>query len=305
MEKTPTPGKQDAASKTTEPPVWPVRVADALVLLGFLALTFALGVFDLFDTDFWWHLRTGDLIWQTGKVPQTDWYTYTAADRAWIDLHWGFEVLLSWGYAHGGVVVNLAKCVITTIAVAFLILARRRDWPIWVMVLAWLPAIFVLGGRMYVRPETLSLLYLSVYMAVIFRWNQHPWRAYLLPFVQVLWVNTQGLFVFGPLVLAFGLIDASLRPGRVLERAKSPAVRHNRHRHAPDRACVLREPLRHSRALFPIELSQTMRRSPLFAKDHRRAHAHPHVYRTRRAEQSSPATPLTHDRGWAPSFLER
>ena len=48
------------------------------------------------------------------------------------------------------------------------------------MVLAWLPALLVLGGRMYVRPETLSLLYLSIYLAVLFRWDRFPALAWLL-----------------------------------------------------------------------------------------------------------------------------
>jgi tetratricopeptide (TPR) repeat protein len=263
-QKPPAIRKQDTSKKPPEPPVWPVRVADGLVLLGFLGLTFALGVFDLFDTDFWWHLRTGDIIRQTWRVPHTDWYTYTAADRPWIDLHWGFEVLLSWGYAHGGVVMlNLAKCVITTMAVAILILTRRRDWPFWAMVLAWLPAIFVLGGRMYVRPETLSLLYLTIYLAVIFRWNQLPWLAYLLPIVQVLWVNTQGLFVFGPLVLLFGLVDAALRSGAFSPERKRWWRTVGIATALIGLACFV-NPYGIRGALFPIELSQTMR-SPLFA----------------------------------------
>ena len=131
------------------------------------------------------------------------------------------------------------------------------------MVLAWLPAIFVLGGRMYVRPETLSLLYLSVYMAVIFRWNQHPWLAYLLPFVQVLWVNTQGLFVFGPLVLALGLIDAGLRPGAFSKERKRWWRTIGIATLLTGLACFV-NPYGIRGALFPIELSQTMR-SPLFA----------------------------------------
>ena len=51
------------------------KVLDFALLLAFLALTFLLGVFPLKDTDFWWHLRTGDLIRQTGKVPTVDTYT--------------------------------------------------------------------------------------------------------------------------------------------------------------------------------------------------------------------------------------
>src|SRR3954466_9279849 len=107
-----------------------VRLADLTLIGAFLALTFLLGAFPLKDTDFWWHLRTGDLIRQTGQVPRTDLYTFTVPDHRWIDLHWAFQVALSWGFARGGVVaLNLAKCTITCAAVLLLVTARRRDWP--------------------------------------------------------------------------------------------------------------------------------------------------------------------------------
>ena len=98
--------------------------------------------------------------------------------------------------------LTLAKAAITCLAVFLLITARRRSWPVWTMILAWLPALLVLSGRMYVRPETLSLLYLSIYLAVICRWDRFPLLAWLLPLVQLAWVNTHGLFVLGPIVVA-------------------------------------------------------------------------------------------------------
>ena len=51
--------------------------------------------------------------------------------------------------------LTLAKCAVTTLAVLLLVTAKRREWPFWAMLTAWLPALLVLGGRMYVRPETL------------------------------------------------------------------------------------------------------------------------------------------------------
>ncbi len=71
------------------------------------------------------------------------------------------------------------------------------------MLVAWLPAILVLGGRIYVRPETLTLLYLSIFLAVLTRWDRHPALAAVLPIVQVAWVNSQGLFVLGPIILVW------------------------------------------------------------------------------------------------------
>ena len=191
-----------------------IRAADAAVLVAMLGLTFLLGVFPLKDVDFWWHLRTGDLIRQSGEVPRVDPYTYTVPEHTWIDLHWGFQVLLSLGFDRGGVVLlNLAKCAITTLAVGLLVTARRREWPLWTMSLSWLPALLLLGGRMYIRPETLTLLYLAAYLAVLIRWDRVPWLGYALPVVQLLWVNSQGLFVFGPFLLALALLDAAIRPG--------------------------------------------------------------------------------------------
>ena len=149
------------ASSAVGPPAAPsppaLAFSDFALLAAFLALTFLLGMFPLKDTDFWWHLKTGDLIRQTGRVPTVDPFIYSVQGQPWIDLHWGFQVLLSWGYALGGIVaLNLAKCVITCAAVLLLVTAKRCDWPLWVMLLAWLPALLVLSGRMYVRPEKIG-----------------------------------------------------------------------------------------------------------------------------------------------------
>ena len=191
-----------------------LRAFDALLILAFLSLTFLLGLFPLKDTDFWWHLRTGDLIRQTGSVPKTDLYTYSSEGRPWVDLHWTFQVAVSWLHERGGVpALTLSKSMITCIAVFLLITARRREWPIWAVLLGWIPAILVLSGRNYVRPETLTLLYLSCFLAVLARIDRLPKLAFVLPIVQVAWVNAQGLFVFGPILLTAALIDAALRPG--------------------------------------------------------------------------------------------
>lgn len=191
-----------------------VRAVDLTILIGFLGLTVLLGIFPMKVYDIWWHLKTGEIIRQTGDVPRTDWYTYAVPDRTWVDLHWGFQVLASWVYDLGGVVgLNLAKCAVTTLAVGLLVTSRRREWPLWSMVLAWVPALILLGGRMYVRPETLSLLWLAVFLAILMRWERAPRLGLLLPVVQVVWVNTQGLFIFGPFLLGSALLSAAVAPG--------------------------------------------------------------------------------------------
>ncbi len=240
-------------------------MADVVLVVMFLGLTFLLGAFPLKDADIFWHLRTGQLIRQTGQIPRTDIFTYTREGAPWIDLHWLFQIGVSGLYDHWGVVaLNLAKCVVTTIAVMILITARRRDWPVWAMLSAWLPALLLLGGRMYVRPETLSLLDLSIFLAVICRWDRRPWLVVLLPFVQVIWVNSHGLFVLGPIVLSFALIDAFLTMVVASMLRRTAPVSDVRWWRivgfgslATFAACLL-NPYGIRGAVFPIELAGTM-----------------------------------------------
>jgi tetratricopeptide (TPR) repeat protein len=239
---------------------------DIVLVVAFLGLTFLLGAFPLKDTDFWWHLRTGDLIRQTGRVPHTDLYTYTVANHRWIDLHWGFQVVLSWAFARGGVVaLNLAKCALTCVAILLLVTARRRDWPVWVSLLAWLPALLVLGGRMYIRPETLTLFYLALDLAILTRWERYPMLAWLLPLVQVAWVNSHGLFILGPIFIACALLDALFRPGALAPGRKRWWRTVALATLLTGLACLV-NPYGVTGALFPLELARTMA-NPIFARN--------------------------------------
>src|SRR4051794_17891599 len=97
------------------PPNLPRRVSSAGIDAGlvglFIALAFLLGVFPLKDADIYWHLRTGQIIRQTGQVPSVDHFTFTREGSPWIDLHWVFQIGVSWLHERGGAVaLNLAKC---------------------------------------------------------------------------------------------------------------------------------------------------------------------------------------------------
>ena len=203
-----------AEHERSRPSIRSNRVLDLGLIAVFLTLTFLLGAFPLKDTDFWWHLKAGEMIRQTGWVPQVDTLTFGALGHQWVDLHWIFQVLISWGFETVGVTgLNIAKCLVTCLAVGLLVTSGRRGWPVWVTLCAWVPAVLVLGGRMYLRPETLTLLYLALDVAILARWDRYPWLAWGLPVVQLGWVNTQGLFVFGPFLVGVALADAVLRRG--------------------------------------------------------------------------------------------
>ena len=113
-------------------------------------------------------------------------------------------------------------------------------------------------------PETLSLLYLAIDLAILARWDRYPALAWGLPMVQVAWVNSHGLFVLGPIIVGFALVDAVLRRGAF-------AHEHSRWWKMVVPACVavgiacLVNPYGLRGAIYPLELAGTMS-NPIFSK---------------------------------------
>lgn len=77
-------------------------IADVVLIGASGTLAFLLGCYELFDPDIWWHLRSGQWILEHGRVPRLDIFSFASADRVWVDLHWGFQVLLAIAYSVGG-----------------------------------------------------------------------------------------------------------------------------------------------------------------------------------------------------------
>ena len=185
---------------------------EAVLTAGYLLWLFLSLVFPLYDTDFWWHLKTGELILQRGELPIIDWFTFTDAEQPWIDLHWGFQLLITFLYRLGGVnLVILVKAGVITAAVGVAWFAAGREIPAWLKVPLWGLAVVTISGRGYERPEMLSQLFLALWLFVAFRVEKQPRLIWLLPVIQLVWVNCHALFVLGLVVGAAYVIDAVAR----------------------------------------------------------------------------------------------
>lgn len=191
------------------------RLADRALIGLTIGAAFALGCQELVDSDVWWHVRAGRWILENKQIPQRDPFTFGAADRPWIDLHWLFQLPMALAYAAGGttglVLLAAALCAaVATLGVA----AQGRGRPVWLAAACWLPALVVMSARFAPRPELLSLVALAAYLIILSRADDRPARLWMLPAVQAAWVNAQGLFVLGPIVLGLYLTDRLAGPGR-------------------------------------------------------------------------------------------
>jgi hypothetical protein len=227
--------------------------------LGALVVLFAflLGCTPLRDFDFWWHLRTGQLILERGAVPYTDWFTYASADRPWIDLHWGFQVAVALLYEAGGIdAVLLAKAALAAAAVA---VAWRASGglPAWLKAAVWTLAVTALAGRILERPDVATLLALAAWLAILAASAGRLRLLWLLPAIQLVWANVHALSVLGLLVgglFALDRVARRLAPGRLDDGVATPPWRVA----APVAGLVvlanLATPYGVRGALFPLEL---------------------------------------------------
>jgi hypothetical protein len=196
------------------------NINDGILVVGLLALVFLLGCFRQRDADIWWHLKTGQEILERGELPDKDWFTFTSTDRDWIDLHWLFQITAAKLYSLGGMeLLTAVSATLGALAVGVLLAARRAGWSWPVTIACWFPVVFLLTGRMYVRPEVVTLVCMATSLTVFFHADDRPRLLWALVPVQILWVNVQGLFILGIVLSGFyWLAGAWLR---VLRRPES------------------------------------------------------------------------------------
>ncbi|QDU00709.1 hypothetical protein V6x_03850 [Gimesia chilikensis] len=183
-----------------------------LFLSLLLIWSFLISCFPMRNMDIWWHLRTGELILERGTVPYFDWFTFVDSDRPWIDMHWGFQLLVTWLYQWGGVdllILSKAFCLALTVGLGWF--AGGRFLPPWGKALLWILPVICLSGRSVVRPEMLSLVYLAAWMLVLNRAAARPPLLWLIPLLAFLWVNSHALFVLGLVVSVLWVIDHLVR----------------------------------------------------------------------------------------------
>jgi hypothetical protein len=186
-----------------------------IVVLGFLCL-FAANFMAPTDPDFWWHLRTGQLIFETGAVPGQDVFSYTAFGQPWVAHEWLAELLIYWLYAAGGYATLVAgfSLIVTAAYFALYRLLLRLEvgrtlalaLVVWTVVIRW--------AQWAPRPQLITFLFFAVTLYLLFTFKQYGRaRLWLLPPMMVVWVNVHAGYVSGLLLIALFVA------GEILNRA--------------------------------------------------------------------------------------
>jgi hypothetical protein len=149
--------------------------------------------------DVYWHVATGQRIWETASLPRVDEFSHTFQGHPWIAENWLAELMLFGAYSLEGWrgVDLLAVCTIAiSYALLFLVLSRRlrTTVAIGIAVVAYAFSIGHFSARPLIFVDGLITLWTAALVNAVDR-KTSP-SLLLLP-LMVLWANIHASFTFG------------------------------------------------------------------------------------------------------------
>lgn len=211
------------------------KPAIAAAFTGLFILLIAVTVQKLWSADFWWQLKNGLTILETHTIPDQESWSHTARGTPVREMRWLYCAAIAWLWNNAGPeVIVLLKTALITAAFALIIWPVRRllASP---LVLAALGLALLAGlNRWVVRPELVTDLLTAAFLVILERTTRekpslshHTSRLiWLLPPLQVLWVNSHSTYIFGP-ILAWVFFAGDWATALIRRAPDTPAARPN------------------------------------------------------------------------------
>lgn len=159
------------------------------------------------DLDYFFHIKTGEYILSNKTIPNTDPYSFTMTNKPWSNHEWLYQVMIYFTYHNFGFnglfLFRIIPFILTFILLLFII--ADIDWPIGFFIIFF--SMKIVYSRLVLRPDTFCFLFYIIFLLPFF--YKKRWLLYLLPFIQVLWVNIHGFFYLGPIILGLYLLTKS------------------------------------------------------------------------------------------------
>ncbi|MDO8488676.1 MAG: tetratricopeptide repeat protein [Candidatus Omnitrophota bacterium] len=167
---------------------------------------------ELYDPDIWLHLKTGEYIVQNKAVPHVDIYSAPNLGKTWIDHSSLAQVIYYWVFNSNGpdgLIIFSAVLMLGAFLLLFFCIYKDR-FKICLSVTMLALAIFASKIRFNIRPENFSVLFFCAYLFILTKYKKNK-LLFILPFIQLAWVNCHGFFILGPVLIALFIISEGLK----------------------------------------------------------------------------------------------
>jgi hypothetical protein len=224
-----------------------------LICILFIAI-FVMAVRLPADSDTWWHLRSGQLMVEQGRILRTDPFSHTRGGWPWIDHGWLAEIAFYLLYRVGGF-AGVALGVAAIVTLAFALVFWQSPGSPYLRAFTTVLAAITSSVIWAARPQLLSFLLAALVSFFLDRYRSYRQRKFLypLPVIVLLWVNIHGGFATAFILLLCYLVGEGAtwlmagpdaRPGSATRaREPRPSPRHLAYIAAVTGVCVLVVPL--------------------------------------------------------------
>jgi len=159
------------------------------------------------------HVKLGEIILKTSSVPTTNLFSYTFQNFHYINTHWLSELIFYIIFSKvgfHGILIFTSLIVLFTFFILTSYL-RFKNISIFALAITYILYIGILFERTEVRPEIFSFLFLTLFVTILYKNKEKQTKLiFLLPFIELIWVNTHIYFIMGILVTILFLLDELL-----------------------------------------------------------------------------------------------
>jgi hypothetical protein len=194
---------------------YPLKInSESILFVLFLSLAslflLAYAALPIFDPDFWWHLKTGELMSQRGWLLQSDPFTFVEDDLAStreqlvLKGYWLWQIITYRFYVtfglHGIFLVKLFSAVAMFGVVGYEMYLQRVNRLVALSIMA---LGFILLSAQYPleRPQVFSFVFATVLLGFLTKIREGGRFGLALPLLMVIWANVHGGFLIGDLIL--------------------------------------------------------------------------------------------------------
>ncbi len=167
------------------------------------------------DTDLWYHLNGGRLLWEFDRLPDSAFYSFMDNERGWVNYFWGFQALSYQIHrltGYEGLILLRVALFGTTVAVLAALLVRPGDRPsqrAWALTLLVLVVLVLVGRTGQIRPHLVSYCMIALFLLILE--HRRRWLP-ALPVLSIAWANLHGVeWPVGALICGAYFLEAAWR----------------------------------------------------------------------------------------------
>ncbi|MCX7725808.1 MAG: hypothetical protein N2053_03045 [Chitinispirillaceae bacterium] len=173
------------------------------VLIGSSIINGFFVFYPITDGDIFWHLAAGREIISKRDFLYYDPFSFIPLNSVWIDIHWLFQIIMYLIERFGGIwALIFCKSFIIALSSFFIVLPFKNNFSNVIITFLFANLIFFQRYLIPLRPIIFSIFLISIFIFSYEKYLATHKKVYFLiiSLSQLIWANSQGLFMLGPLI---------------------------------------------------------------------------------------------------------